>query len=481
MTAGRFRGQAPSGGRALSHLIRQAPARLPGGALSHRRTPASRRIPRKEPRHAHRPPRPEIRGPRRLRRPRRRPARRRLLQRRPGRRGRRRRQDHADREPVLRVRLRGPLQAVRAAAPQHHHQGEPRRPRRPPPEPARPPAGCSGTADIEAIEIGQVAGFQPQASKFVDFLQYGVSKDQWVPSKTAPASSADGKALFGLGTDMGGLALCYRSDLFKAAGLPTDRDQVSALLADWPAYTAAGKQFLAKSPTKGAKWFDSAGNLFSAIVAQSPTGFYDASGKPVVQENPAVKQAFDLVAGAVKDGQSAGIQAFTPAWDTGFQKSQFATVACPAWMSYEFKGNPPTDGGTWDIARIPGGGGNWGGSYLTVPKSGKHTKAAVELAKWLTAPEQESWLFKNKGYFPSDQALWSQPDIAGFTDPLFNGAPTGKIFSQSAKDLQPQPLGAHGAEIGTAVGNALTSIEQGKADPATAWQKALADVANITG
>jgi cellobiose transport system substrate-binding protein len=339
----------------------------------------------------------------------------------------------------------------------------------------------SGTADVEAIEIGQVAGFRPQASKFVNFLDNGVNKDQWVPSKTAPASSTDGSVLFGLGTDMGGMALCYRSDLFKAAGLPTDRDQVSALLTDWQAYTTVGKQFLANSPTKGAKWFDSAGNLFSAVVAQAPTGFYDASGKPVVTENPAVKQAFDLVAGAVKDGESAGIQAFTPAWDTGFQKSQFATVACPAWMSYEFKANPPTDRGTWDMARIPGGGGNWGGSYLTVPKSGKHTRAAVDLAKWLTAPAQEAWLFKNKGYFPSDQALWSQPDIANHTDPLFNNAPTGKIFSQSAEDLKPQPLGAHGAEIGTALGNALTSIEQGKADAATAWTKALADVANITG
>ncbi|MFI1522925.1 ABC transporter substrate-binding protein [Kitasatospora cineracea] len=337
----------------------------------------------------------------------------------------------------------------------------------------------SGTADIEAIEIGQVAGFQPEAGKFLNFLDNGVSKDQWVPSKTAPASSPDGKVLFGLGTDMGGMALCYRTDLFKAAGLPTDREQVAALMKDWPSYLAAGKQFLAASPNKDVRWFDSGGNLFTSILAQAPQGVYDADGKVVVTSNPAVKQSFDLVAGAIKDGESAGIQAFTPAWDTGFQKSQFATVACPAWMSYEFKANPPADGGTWDIARIPGGGGNWGGSYLSVPKAGKHTKAAAELAKWLTAPAQEARLFKEKGYFPSDQALWTQPDIAEHTDPLFNDAPTGKIFSQSARDLSPQPLGAHGAEIGTAIGNALTSIEQGKADPDGAWKQALKDVDNI--
>ncbi|MEV6207047.1 hypothetical protein [Kitasatospora sp. NPDC051914] len=77
-------------------------------------------------------------------------------------------------------------------------------------------------------------------------------------ASAAPASSADGKALFGLGPDMGGMALCYRSDLFKAAGLPTERGQVSALLTDRPACTAAGKRFLANSPDKNVKWFDRA-------------------------------------------------------------------------------------------------------------------------------------------------------------------------------------------------------------------------------
>ncbi|MFJ6213937.1 ABC transporter substrate-binding protein [Streptomyces sp. NPDC092296] len=338
----------------------------------------------------------------------------------------------------------------------------------------------SGTADIEAIEIGQVAGFQGQAGKFVNFLDQGVDKNQWVPSKTAPASSPDGGKLFGLGTDMGGLALCYRSDLFKAAGLPTDRAAVSSLLSSWDSYFATGKQFLAKSPDKKVKWFDAGSNVFSAMVAQAPQGFYDAEGKVVAASNPAVKQTFDTVAGAIKDGESAGIAAFTPAWDTGFRKSQFATVTCPAWMSYEFKANPPADGGTWDMAAIPGGGGNWGGSYLTVPAQGKHIQAAVDLAKWLTAPEQEAWLFKNKGFFPSDQALWTSPDIADLKDPLFNNAPTGKTFSDSAKNLSPQPIGPHGADIGNVFANGLLSVEQGKATGDKAWANSLAEIANIS-
>jgi cellobiose transport system substrate-binding protein len=339
----------------------------------------------------------------------------------------------------------------------------------------------SGTADIEAIEVGQIPGFRPQATKFVDFLKYGVNKNQWVESKWQPATSTDGKALFGVGTDLGGLALCYRSDLMKAAGLPGERDAVSALFTDWNSYVEVGKQFQSKTPDKNVKWFDAGSNLYNAIVNQSTKNAYDESGKVIVETNPAVKQAWDTTVSAIKAGQSAGLAAFSPQWNTGFQKGQFATVTCPSWMMGYIKDNAPDTAGKWDIAKIPGsGGGNWGGSYLTVPTAGRNQKAAIELATWLTAPEQEAWLFKNQGNFPSDQELWSQPDIANFTNPFFSNAPAGKIFSESAKNLKPQILGPHQGDIGNAIGNALTSIEQGKAVPDEAWKKAVADVKNLS-
>jgi cellobiose transport system substrate-binding protein len=338
----------------------------------------------------------------------------------------------------------------------------------------------AGAADVEAIEIGQVAGFRPQAAKFVNYLNYSVDKNQWTEAKWEPATSPDGKSLFGVGTDIGGLALCYRTDLFKAAGLPTDRGQVSNLLSSWDAYINTGKQFVAKTPN--VKWFDAGSNVFNAIIAQAPQGFYDEKGNVVLTTNPAVKQAYDTTITAIKAGQSAALAAFSPQWNTGFQKGQFATITCPSWMMGYIHDNAPDTKGMWDVARIPGtGGGNWGGSYLSVPTQSKHQKEAVELAKWLTAPEQETWLFKEKGNFPSVQALWSQPDVANYTNPFFNNAPAGKIFSDSAKNLKYQPLGPHAGDIGNAVGNALVSVEQGKATPEDAWNKAVADAKNITG
>ncbi|MDT4988630.1 MAG: cellobiose transport system substrate-binding protein [Micromonosporaceae bacterium] len=339
----------------------------------------------------------------------------------------------------------------------------------------------SGTADIEAIEIGQIPGFRPQAAKFVDFLKQGVNKDQWVASKWEPATSTDGKALFGVGTDVGGLALCYRADLLKAAGLPTDRDAVSGLFTDWSSYVSVGKQFLAKTPDKKVKWFDAGTNLYNAIVAQENKVAYDEKGNVIVATNPVVKAAWDTTVTGIQAGESAALSAFSPQWTTGFQQGQFATITCPSWMMAYIKDNAPATAGKWDIATIPGGrGGNWGGSYLTVPTAGKHQKEAIALAKWLTAPDQEKWLFTEKGNFPSDQVLWNEPEVANFTNPFFSNAPAGKIFSESAKNLNPQVLGPHAGDIGNAIGNGLVSIEQGKASPNDAWTKALADVKNLT-
>ena len=71
----------------------------------------------------------------------------------------------------------------------------------------------------------------------------------------------------------------------------------------------------------------------------------------------------------VQKGESAGLAAFSTDWNTGFKKGQFATVTCPAWMMGYIQGQAPGRRGKWDIASVPGGGGNWGGSFLADPEA----------------------------------------------------------------------------------------------------------------
>jgi len=343
---------------------------------------------------------------------------------------------------------------------------------------ARLTAG-SGTADLEVIEVGQIAGYIGQTDKFVNFLGEGVDAGQWTPAIVQRASTSDHKTLIGLPTDTGGLAMCYRTDLFAAAGLPTKRDEVSALWKSWQDYLDTGSRFLQKAP-KNVKWFDAGGHVFTGILGNDKETYYNDKGDLIVESNPAVKAAWDQTVKAIKSGQSAALAEFSPEWNTGFQQGQFATVTCPAWMMGYIKSNAAATAGKWDIATIPGGSGNWGGSYVTVPKQGKNIKAAVELAKWLTAPEQNVKLFKVIGNFPSQKSTWSQPDVADFKSDFFSNAPAGKIFPASLANAPAQVVGPQSGVIGNTFSTALNSVEQGT-DPNTAWQKAIADIKAAAG
>ena len=337
----------------------------------------------------------------------------------------------------------------------------------------------AGAADVELIEIGQISGFLGQANSFVNFADQGVDLKQWTDAKMKQVTTPDGTSVLGLPTDTGGLAICYRTDLFAAAGLPTDREAVSKLFPTWEQYVATGKQFLAKAP-KGVTWFDAAGNLFNGALGDESQTYYDAQGNVVAATNPAVKQAWDLSVSAIQAGESAKLAGFSAEWNTGFQRGQFATVTCPSWMLGYIRTNAPETKGTWDVATVPGGSGNWGGSFATVPTQGKHQKQAIELAKWLTDPAQALTVYQTLGNFPSAVSTWTKPEVADAKDAFFTEAPVGKIFPASLENAPVQVYGPQWGIINTAIGNALTTVEKGTA-PDVAWRKVLKDIEAAAG
>jgi cellobiose transport system substrate-binding protein len=341
-------------------------------------------------------------------------------------------------------------------------------------------AAGSGADDVVAIEVGYIAQFKAVPQQFVDLNKYGASslKSQWLPWKWSQSLASNG-AQIGLGTDIGSLAICYRRDLFKAAGLPSKRDEVSALWPDWQSFINAGQQYEAHAPA-GTHFFDSGSNVYNAMVGQIDPAYYDENGQTIVSSNPAVKQAWDLTMQGIAKNESAGLAAFSDDWNTGFKKGTFATVTCPAWMMGYIQGQAPKTKGQWDVAAVPGGGGNWGGSFLSIPTQSQHPKEAYELIKFLTSPSSQAFVFKQTGNLPSQPQLYSDPSISGFTNPFFNDAPVGKIFTDGAQKLEPQTLGPKQGDIQTAASNAIQSVEQGKKTPDEAWQQFLTDVQNLS-
>jgi cellobiose transport system substrate-binding protein len=333
----------------------------------------------------------------------------------------------------------------------------------------------TGAADIEAMEEGWAAQFTAEPAKFYNLMDYGGAeiKSQWPAGKWMAGSAKDGTVI-GLGTDVGGLAMCYRRDLFEKAGLPVDRAEVSKLWPTWEQYIETGKKFKAANLPNTA-FFDGPTVMYRSILGQADKGIYDGD-KAVVDANPGVKRAWDLSVQAMAAGLSAKIQAFTTDWNAGMAKGSFATLACPSWMMAYIQTQAKDSSGLWDIAAVPGGGGNWGGSWLTLPKQGKHAKEAAELAKWLTAPQQQAKVFRASGNFPSTVSLYDDPVIKDFVNPFFHNAPVGQIFSVSVKQVVPQYMGPKSGDINTAIINGLTRVEQGKQSPDASWAQVQKDV-----
>ena len=335
-------------------------------------------------------------------------------------------------------------------------------------------AAGSGLSDIEAVEVDWLPELKQYPDQFVDLASDSV-KDRWVSWKTEQATTSDGK-LIGYGTDIGPEAICYRSDLFAKAGLPTDRDEVSAALGgSWDDYFALGEKFTAKSDVP---WMESAGAIYQAMVNQVPNAYENADGTIIATENAEVKALYDKVLAASAKGLSANLAQWSDDWTGSFQRDGFATRVCPSWMLGVIEGNAAGVKG-WDIANtFPGGGGNWGGSFLTVPTQGKNPDAAKKLADWLTAPEQQIKAFKSKGTFPSQQAALASTELTGTTNAFFNNAPTGKIFSERAQAVKVVPFkGAKYSGINDAMQQAIARVDIDKTDTAeSSWEKFVSAV-----
>jgi cellobiose transport system substrate-binding protein len=337
-----------------------------------------------------------------------------------------------------------------------------------------------GAGDVVMLEEGTLLGYLETPDKWTNLLDLGAAslEKDFLPYKWANGFTSDKSKLVGLGTDIGGLAMCYRTDLFKNAGLPTDRAEVSKLWPTWDEYAATGKRFKDSPAGKDVAFIDTATAVMQPYIMQkSQTWFYDTNNNYVVEQNPVVKEAWDFGLKMAADGLTGKLQRWQPDWNAAFANAAFATVPCPAWMTGSIAERAGANGkGKWDIATIPGGSGNWGGSYLAIPEQSKKKDAAYKLLTYLTGKDGELSSYAEKGNMPSNIQALDDPAFKGSTNEYFSNAPTGEIFGASAKSLAPIYLGPKHQPIWeNYFETEMRNAEQGKKTSDEAWTKAVAD------
>jgi cellobiose transport system substrate-binding protein len=349
-------------------------------------------------------------------------------------------------------------------------------------------ASGSGLDDVQAIEIGFVADVvQNHADQFVNWNQVpnaAADKAEFYDWKWQLASTSDGATTVGLGTDIGPEAICYRQDLLKQAGLPSDPKTLAQKWATWNDFINFGKQYEA-SATKpsGSHFVDSAASIFSTAVYQGNEAYANAQGQADVANSDGVKGAWGYATTAAQDGITAGLQQFTPEWNKAFSSGAFAALACPTWMmGYIQSQAGDSYAGKWDIAPVlPGGATNWGGSWLGVPQKAAHKDAAIALVEWLSAKAQQVTMWKNGGHFPSNSQAAAAPAVSNATSAYFSNAPVGQIFGDISQQMKIPPIGLYDTQIQQALTTQLTNVETKGTSPGDAFNAALDAIKQVTG
>lgn len=336
-------------------------------------------------------------------------------------------------------------------------------------------AGGEGLPDIVALEGDYMPAVVAAPDVWVDLSQDEV-EGRWLDFKEAGATTADG-ALLGYATDAGPEAICYRKDLFKAAGLPSEREEVAAEMTTWDDYFALGEEFKKNSD---AHFYDASGSIAQAMLNQVEFPFEQADNTVDIS-SPELAAVWDAVTSHVELGTQA--PQWSPDWTAAFKDPGIATVACPGWMRNNIKentGDPAPAGVEWDIADVfPGGGGNWGGSYLSIPKVSTHQAEALEFITWITAPEQQAAIFELTGNFPSQVEALQSETVLSATDEYFGGAPAGEIFSNRAEAITVTSY--HGplySDILQKFQDAINRVDQGTS-PDESWATFEQDVASL--
>ncbi|WP_413803717.1 ABC transporter substrate-binding protein [Streptomyces iranensis] len=327
---------------------------------------------------------------------------------------------------------------------------------------------------IAQIAIDYMGEFVAHAPAFTDLRKFGASslKSKYLGWRWN-GGVAPGGSIVGIPTDVGGMAIAYRTDLFKKAGLPTDPAAVGALWPTWEDYINVGKKYVAAT---GKKFIDSGKAVFRAESNQGGLKYMDARGKPIHDTNPRIRKSWHDGVAAIDARLSANVATFTPQWDAAVANGTVATLIVPAWMLTQIEQQAPRTKGKWNIAVLPGKIGNDGGSFLAIPKNAPHAKEAYDFIKWLEAPTQQLALFKENNTFPTIPALYTDPAVTHLTNPFFSNAPVGKIYVESVQGMRPHPIGAKDRIIENQFENGLGRVDQGSQSGASSWTQVMSDV-----
>jgi len=227
--------------------------------------------------------------------------------------------------------------------------------------------------------------------------------------------------------DSGPVVMYYRRDVFEQAGLSSNPDEVSNLVATWDDYFNVCKTIKEKT---GAYCFahnkaNNYGRLYEMVLWEREMGYYDATTGEVTVDSPESIATLEMLGKFWQEDLVSDALEWTDPWyaELAAMDKPIATLVEASWMEIFLKSwIAPGTAGKWGVAYMPAwdrGGvraANDGGSVFVIPAQTQNPDAAWAFVEFvLGRRESQLKMFAISGFIPSlettyDDALFLEGD-----------------------------------------------------------------------
>ena len=330
-------------------------------------------------------------------------------------------------------------------------------------------AAKQGVPDVIGLDTSMVGQFLDAGEDLLaEPYSAGQLKNDFVTWKFNATTTSSGH-MTALPWDVATGVMFYRPDVFQAAGLPSEPDQLARSLATWDDFIKAGQ--VIKDKTGGQTTI--IGNEHDIFNA----GYWQ-NGGTVVQDGkivlvPEGLQPLQTAVKARAAGISGNIPAWSERWAPALQSGKIATVIMGGWMLGNLENLIDPDGaGNWRVTSAPGGAFSNGGTYIQIPQLAEHKQLAWEFTRFLaTDTEALNAVFEKTGIVPAYKPAWQSP-IYDQPVAYLGGQQAFRLMLNLAQQVKPLAYSAVDA-LGTDLLNAQVDLAiGGKAAPDQALQTA---------
>lgn len=269
-------------------------------------------------------------------------------------------------------------------------------------------------------------------------------KDKMNSFKWADATKDD--KIYAMPHDSGPVVMFYQKDIFEAAGLPTEPEEVTKRVQTFEDYQEIGKIIFDKTDAFLLSDSQTASNnrFFETMMWQRGLWYFDENGD-VQLDSPEVKEVGQYIVDLTNNGYVFDAEPWGESWINAIGSGKVATIVGASWFDGLLSGWLDVEGvGKWGVVSMPKwsandkySSANDGGSNLAINKNSKHPEAAWKYIEFMLGNEDNQVKMMSKGIFP---ALETTYDRSEYSEPVeyFGGQPVREMFVEAVQNIYPQ-------------------------------------------